>query len=210
MTKENAQLKRAIAMICGLLLAGVPSFAAEGAMESHAQRLQTRMEDQRTRFGVTASAVSFSVKGESIRGGGVGLGVRHALSDDLGVTGGFDQAFNAADASPLYSAANLGLIYALTGNLISRRQETISVGGTEVLSRQERHRGGLRFQLHSDLFFFNSTVSAVAFTGFGAVVSYEFPSSNSRGYDLGLRADSVNGSVADSITPMQLVFGISF
>ena len=193
--------------ILTLLFFTRPAFGEDQAQPPAEVQVIKSEEITRTRLGVLAGISHFSYGG-SINSIGIGVTFLYALNDRFGLKTSFQQNFNISGFSALSSNLDLRLEYALTGTLISRK-DVYAMGGSEVLTNETLHEGGIRLSAQSDLSFFNSKVSVIPFTGFGAGVNYEFPSRSSTSYEMGLRADFLSSSKVD-IAPIQVSLGVLF
>lgn len=161
------------------------------------------------RLGVLAEYDNFSYASQAYNGAGVGVLAQRILSESWALQGGFSQAFQITNGTPLFTRINLGIVYALSGTLIHEDRE-IRVGNTEVVSVTGASTRGWRLEALTNLYFFNSVSSLVALTGLGGAVYYEFPMGNSdRTTMIGARIDQVEDPRI-SLTPIQVFFGIQF
>lgn len=191
-----------------LLLCETNSFAEDTEPSITAGTVKSEVTESRVRVGLSTGITALSYAGAAANGFGFGVGLQYALSEKWGLKASFNQAFYLSGFAPLYSAADIRVIYALSGSLISMK-ENISVGANEVLKSKEYLRGGWRIEAQSDLYFFNSVASVIPFTGLGLAASYEFPSSTRRNLTTGIRMDFVSSSKV-SLKPIQLFFGVLF
>ena len=170
--------------------------------------IKSQVIESRTRFSLSTEAILLNNAGTPANSIGFGVGIQYALSEKWALKTSFNQAFYITAFSPLYSSVDIRAVYALTGSLISKN-ENITVGSNEVLKSEEYLQGGWRLQGQSDLYFFNTDSSVISFTGLGIGASYEFPSTNRKNINIGMRLDFVSSSTA-TLVPLQLFVEILF
>ena len=136
-----------------------------------------------------------------LSGPGFGIDLQFALNDKWGLVGSFAQGLTTS-MGPVYSGIDFRLLYALTGKLMTVR-ENYAIGSMNVLQREEYRSGGFRLSLQSNLQFFGSINSVVPFTGFGLGAGYEFSSTKKYNLVLGFRMDMIQSALV-KLSPLRI------
>lgn len=175
---------------------------------SFADEIKTESVEKKVRFGISTGITVLSYIGTPANGAGAGVSIQYAISEKWGLKTSFNQAFYLTGFAPLYSEFDIRAVYALTGSLISKK-ENLFLGKEQVLKTEEYSSGGWRLEAQSDIYFFSSISSVIPFTGIGFGASYEFPSTNETNYNAGIRMDFISSSKVN-LNPIQLFIEILF
>jgi hypothetical protein len=161
------------------------------------------------KFGLNLSYDSISYGGVDYDGVGIGLVFQKSLSRNWAMVGSFVEAFEVPGMQAFFTQISGGVVYAVTGSLISE-DHTVAMDGFNSVHWQDVNNGGFRAAFYGDLSFVNSTASVVAMTGFGISGYYETNSTQGgRSSVFGARFDAI-ANPKNSLHPVQLFFGILF
>ena len=193
-------------VVTGLTLLGLSQNRAQA---SESNLILTESNDNH-RFQVVANLSSLSVSraSTSISGSEFGLGVEYAFQPKYAIGISYHQGFTSLGVASIYSAFQLGVIYAITGNF-SKETRKIQLGDSELYSDSYGDVGGLRAALSFSQYFFNGTGSIFPYSGIGAALYYEFNWLRPIGLRLGVRGDYTgNGNASLRVMQglVQLVF----
>ncbi len=164
-------------------------------------------DDQGSRFCFNAEFTTISISGVAVNSLGASFGFFHAPVNWFGAGFTVRQGFSSASLTALFSELDMQLQFALTGSL-RRRREILRLDGHPTVQLSEGGSGGLRAQVFIHQYYFHTGLNAVPFPGFGGGLTYEFPSSGSLHYSLGLRMDAASNGIGTTLFPIHALVGI--
>ena len=178
---------------------------------SHAEvRIEEKTQVDRTRFSVAPEYVNVPspIAGKAaLNGVGFNAAIQYGLSRSWGLGAGVRQAFTSS-ADAMFTEFDLRLTFAITGSLILKKRGA-TLEGQNVYDFEERNRGGLRAQLVTAEYLFNTSTQVVPYSGIGFSTYYELPSNSSWNIIAGARLDLVSNG-KQSISPVQIFGGVAF
>lgn len=163
---------------------------------------------QKTRINLIGgySLISRSTGGTGLNSANIEGGFQYALSKKIGIIGGVKQGVSVSTLNNLYTEFEFGAIYAITGSLYKLSKIAV-LDGKEVAQSSGFYEGGFRAELGVAQYLFNGKASSVPYSGFGAGIGYDMPSSSAVTYGIVIRDDQLSNS---KITIQALQFGIKF
>ena len=182
-----AQLHRAL--LISIMTSALTLWAQNASALDSSYLLQDSVHEQPLQLVSSLSFLSLARTTQSITGLEFGLGLNYALNPKWSLGGGYRQGFNSIGFSSIYSALEVKLIHALTGDLLRRSHKT-QLDQTDVYTETSTNRGGLRAELAFSQYFFNGTTSIYPYSGLGAGILYEFTFQSPFGLRTGVRADT--------------------
>lgn len=152
---------------------------------------------------------TMTVSGTQLTALAVGPQLNYAFNSSWSILAGLKQGFDIKGGfKSSYSTIEFGVIYALSGNLISR-VDTTQIDGEATVESRSSDRTGWRAFFSPSLYLFHGSTTVIPVFGPGVGVFYEGTLKKAIRYVIGAQANLLNHS-GTAVKPIRFFSGIGF